>query len=182
MSELYFPSLSPEKNSGDGPTNTAELQGALCGILCLDSQANRLTWYKNLFSEIEPDEKEILDLTTLFDDTVQSLNSLDFDLQLDLPDDQAPLPSRISAMTDWCQGLIYGLGTSGLTDDTELSADAQEYIADVIKIGQISNDVLEDSNEEETNFEELVEYLRMGLFVLYSELQPVSQDEQITEH
>jgi len=182
MSELYFPSLSPEKNSGDGPANTAELQGALCGLLCLDSQANRLTWYKRLFSEIEPDEKEIIDLTTLFDQTVQSLNSLDFDLQLDLPDDQAPLPSRISAMADWCQGLVYGLGTSGLKDDTELSVDGQEYIADVIKISQISDDVLEDSNEEETNFEELVEYLRMGLFLLYSELQPLSPDEQITEH
>ena len=182
MSELYFPSLSPEKNSGDGPANTAELQGALCGLLCLNSQANRSTWYKSLFSEIEPDEKEIIDLTALFDQTVQSLNSLDFDLQLDLPDDQAPLPSRISAMADWCQGLIYGLGTSGLKDDTELSVDGQEYIADVIKISQISDDVLEDSNEEETNFEELVEYLRMGLFLLYSELQPLSPDEQITEH
>ena len=85
-------------------------------------------------------------------------------------------------MADWCQGLIYGLGTSGLKDDTELSVDGQEYIADVIKISQISDDVLEDSNEEETNFEELVEYLRMGLFILYSELQPLSPDEQITEH
>ena len=46
----------------------------------------------------------------------------------------------------------------------------------------MSDDVLEDSNEEETNFEELVEYLRMGLFVLYSELQPLDTSKDITEH
>lgn len=182
MSELYFPSLSPEKNTGDGPANAAELQGALCGLLCMDSQANRMDWYKSLYEDIAPDDQEILDLTALFDQTVQSLNSLDFDLQLALPEDNAPLPSRILAMSDWCQGLVYGLGSSGLTDDTELSADSQEYIADAIKISQISDEVLEDSNEEETNFEELVEYLRMGLFLIYSELQPINTAEQQTEH
>jgi len=182
MSELYFPSLSPENNTGDGPANAAELQGALCGLLCLDSQANRIDWYKSLYDDIAPDDQEILDLTALFDQTVQSLNSLDFDLQLTLPDDNAPLPSRILAMSDWCQGLVYGLGSSGLTDDNELSEDCQEYIADAVKISQISDEVLEDSNEEETNFEELVEYLRMGLFVLYNELQPVDPTTDQTEH
>jgi len=182
MSELYFPSLSPENNTGDGPANAAELQGALCGLLCLDSQANRIDWYKSLYDDIAPDNKEVLDLTALFDQTVQSLNSLDFDLQLTLPDDNAPLPSRILALSDWCQGLVYGLGSSGLTDDTEFSADCQEYIADVIKISQISDDIPEDTNEEETNFEELVEYLRMGLFLLYSELQPLDTTHNQTEH
>jgi uncharacterized protein YgfB (UPF0149 family) len=182
MSELYFPSLSPDKNTSDGPANSAELQGALCGLLCLNSQASRTTWYKNLFEDIEPSEQEILDLTALFDNTVQALNSLDFDLQLELPDDQAPLPSRILAMADWCQGLIYGLGASGLTDDTELSTESQEYIADVIKISQISDEITEDSDEEENNFEELVEYLRMGLFLLYGELQPIDDVENSTEH
>jgi uncharacterized protein YgfB (UPF0149 family) len=46
----------------------------------------------------------------------------------------------------------------------------------------MSNDVLEDSNEEETNFEELVEYLRMGLFLLYSELQPIDTSKDTIEH
>lgn len=182
MSQLYFPSLESNNSTGDGPASAAELQGALCGLLCLDSQANRITWYKSLFEDINPDEDEVLDLTALFDQTVQALNSLDFDLQLELPEDNAPISSRISALADWCQGLIFGLGTSGLTDDTELSGDCQEYIADVIKISQISKDDIEDSDEEDTNFEELVEYLRMGLFLLYGELQPVEPEDNTTEH
>jgi len=181
MSQLYFPSLEAGNANGDGPASAAELQGALCGLLCMDSQANRITWFKSLFEDIHPDEDEVLDLTALFDQTVQSLNSLDFDFQLELPDDNAPLSSRITAVSDWAQGLIYGLGISGLTDETELSGDCQEYIADAIKIGQISDSDLEENDDEDTNFEEIVEYLRMGLFLLYGELQPVDPEEN-TEH
>jgi len=181
MSELYFPSLSPKDSEGDGPSSTSELQGALCGLLCLNTQANRSSWYKSIFEDFHPDEDEILDLTALFDDTIQALNSLDFDLQLELPDDDAPIASRIYALTEWCQGLIFGLGASGLTDDTELSDDCKEYISDVIGISQISSEESDDS-EDEANFEELVEYLRMGLFLLFGELQPLESPNSQTEH
>jgi hypothetical protein len=181
MSELYFPSLTRNNTEGDGPTSTSELQGALCGLLCLNSAASRTDWYKNLFEDFNPDEDEKLDLTALFDDTIQSLNSLDFDFQLELPEDNAPLASRILAMINWCHGLIYGLGTSGLTDHTELSTDCKEYISDVINISQIDVDETDDSDTD-ANLEELVEYLRMGLFLLYGELQPVTPNEDQTEH
>jgi len=183
MSQLYFPSLEAGQENGDGPASTSELQGALCGLLCMDSQANRATWFKSLFDDVHPDEDELLDLMALFDQTMQALNSLDFDLQLDLPDDNAPISSRITAMSDWCQGLSYALGVSGLTENTELSGDCQEYIADVVKIGQISDSDLEDNDDEDTNFEELTEYLRMGLFLLYGELQPMKpEDNDQLEH
>ena len=182
MSELYFPSLSANNATGDGPINSSELQGALCGLLCLDSQANRATWYKSLYEDVHPDEDEQIDLTHLFDQTVQALNSLDFDLQLELPDDNAPIASRILALADWCQGLLFGLAASGLTDDTDISTDCKEYIADAINISQINSDDLDASDSNDMDFEELVEYLRMGLFLIYSELQPADNAPQATEH
>jgi hypothetical protein len=182
MSQLYFPSLSPDNQDGDGPTSLAELQGALCGLLCMDALADRKNWYTRLFEDFSPAEEEKQDLTHLFDDTIQSLNSLDFDFQMELPDDNAPIVSRLSAMADWCQGLVYGLGTSGMTNETELSDDCQEYVTDVIKISQVNFDNVEDTEEERANFEELVEYIRMGLFLLYGELQPVDPTEEATEH
>ena len=182
MSELYFPTTSPDESNDDGPSSAAELQGALCGLLCMDAEANRANWHKKIFVDYEPSEDDLLDLTILFDDTIQALNSLDFDLKLDLADDSASLPSRLASMTNWCQGLIFGLGVSGLTDETELSAESKEYIADVINISQIREADLDESEEDESNFEELVEYLRMGLFLLHGELQPVTQPDDITEH
>jgi len=182
MSELYFPSTSSDEFNDDDPNSAAELQGALCGLLCLDAQANRATWHKKIFADYDPSEEDLLDLTALFDDTMQGLNSLDFDLQLDLADDNAPLPSRLISMTNWCQGLIFGLGVSGLTNETELSAESQEYLADVINISQITATDLDENEDDEANFEELVEYLRMGLFLLHGELQPVEKPEDVTEH
>lgn len=183
MSQLYFPSLAPDKQTGDGPASVAELQGALCGLLCMDSMADRTTWYQSLFEDFNPGEEEKLDLTHLFDDTIQALNSLDFDFQMELPQDDAPLASRLAAMSDWCQGLIYGLGTSGMSNETDLSDDSHEFVTDVIKISQVSFDDIEDSEQEQKNFEELLEYLRMGLFLLYGELQPVDPtQENNTEH
>lgn len=182
MSQIYFPSLSPDNQTGDGPATLAELQGALCGLLCMNSMADRTNWYKKLFEDFNPGEDEKQDLINLFDDTIQALNSLDFDFQIELPDDSAPLTSKLSAMSDWCQGLIYGLGTSGMSNETELSDDCQEFVTDVIKISQVSFEGIEDSDEEEANFEELAEYLRMGLFLLYGEMQPVDPTQEDTEH
>ncbi len=183
MSQLYFPSLAPGKQTGDAPATLAELQGALCGLLCMDSVADRTNWYKQLFEDFSPSEEEKQDLTHLFDETMQSLNSLDFEFEMELPDDDAPLASRLSAMADWCQGLVYGLGISGMTNETDLSDDCREFVTDAIKISQVSFDEIQDSEEEKANFEELVEYLRMGLFLLYGELQPVDPtEEKNTEH
>lgn len=182
MSELYFPSLESTPEEGDTPNSTAELQGALCGLLCMNAQANRTSWYSSLYEDLTPGEDEIHDLTALFDETVQSLNSLDFDFNLMLPDDNAPLASKISAMSDWCHGLIYGLGVSGLTDDTELSDDCKEYITDVVQVSQINQDEIEETDEQDNNFEEIVEYLRMGLFLLFGELQPVEDSSNEIEH
>ena len=90
--------------------------------------ADRTNWYKKLFEDFQPGEEEQLDLVHLFDNTIQSLNSLDFDFQMELPADDAPLSSKLSAMADWCQGLVFGLGTSGMTNETDLSDDCQEFV------------------------------------------------------
>ncbi len=183
MSEYDLPMPFPSPDAtGGGPAGTTELQGALCGLLCVNPLANRMTWANNLFPELEIDEQEQLDLSALFDDTVQQLNSLDFDFQIDVPDDNAPLASRILALSDWCQGLVYGLGVSGLKQEADLSPDSREYLTDLIQISQVDAESLEQSDAEEGYFAELIEYLRMGLFLLYGELQPINPDDSAEQH
>jgi hypothetical protein len=69
-----------------------------------------------------------------------------------------------------------------MSNETELSDDSHEYINDVVSISQVNFDDIEETEEENNNFEELVEYLRMGLFLLYGELQPVDPTDHDTEH
>ncbi len=186
MSELYFPSLSTSNIGSDSQTSIAELQGALCGLLCLTSEADRMSWYNGLFEDFNPDENEARNLIALFDQTAQSLESPDLDLQLAIPNDNASLSSRLLALAHWCQGLIFGLGASGLTDDTPLSAETKEYINDIISISQIADDNLVNTEENENHFAELTEYIRMGLFLIYGELQAsvrhTNMGDGITRH
>ena len=54
---------------------------------------------------------------------------------------------------------------------------------DVVKISQINNLDLQDNNDEDTNFENIVEYLRIGLFLLYEELQSLSlKNNNLAKH
>ena len=186
MNQLYFPFFTNNeliKTVVQYPESSPALQSALCGLLCIDSQANRITWYKKLFKDLCPNQDEILKLTALFDQTIQELNSLDFNFNLELPNDDAPLSSRIIAISDWCKGLIFGLDKSQLIKDTKISQNCQEYMEDVVKISQINNLDLQDNNDEDTNFENIVEYLRIGLFLLYEELQPLSlKNNNLAKH
>ena len=168
MPKLPFP--SPSANNDFNATSIAELQGALCGLLCLNPKTNRDTWYKMLLEDLEPDDDDRLDLVTLFDQTLQSLESQDFDLQLALPDDDAPISHRLSALANWCQGLVFGLGVSGLSNNTQLSSDTNEYINDIIKISQINHDDVKNDKENENYLIELTQYVRIGLFLIYEEL------------
>ncbi|NQY51100.1 MAG: UPF0149 family protein [Piscirickettsiaceae bacterium] len=177
MNQLYFPfftNIEPIKDVDQYPGSAPALQSALCGLLCMDSQANRTTWYKGLFEDLCPNRDEIIKLTALFDQTVKELNSINFNFKLKLPNDDEPLSSRIIAISDWCKGLIFGLDISRLIKGTEISQNCQEYIKDIVQISQISNINVQDNNDTDTNLENIAEYLRIGLFLLYEELQPLS--------
>lgn len=177
MNKLYFPFFKDHetmKTLDEYPDGNPALQSALCGLLCINSQADRITWYKTLFKDFRPNKDEILRLTALFDKTVQELNGMNFNFKLVLPNDNAPLFSRIIAISDWCKGLILGLDIFRLIANTKIPQNCQEYIEDVVKISRISNLDFQNNNDEDTDFENIVEYLRIGLLLLYEELQPLN--------
>lgn len=177
MNKLYFPFFKDNetmKTLDEYPDGNPALQSALCGLLCINSQTDRITWYKTLFKDFNPKKDEIFKLTALFDKTAQELNNMNFNFKLALPNDNAPLFSRIIAISDWCKGLILGLDIFLLIENTKISQNCQEYIGDVVKISQISNSNFQDNNDEDTDFENIVEYLRIGFLLLYEELQPLN--------
>ena len=52
----------------------------------------------------------------------------------------------------------------------------------MLQISQIDDIELQTSDDDDNNYEELVEYLRMGLFLLYGELHPVAPEDIKIEH
>lgn len=152
----------------------SDLHGTLCGILC--ARQNQVTdaWIKELSPEMNAEERK--KLAALLELTQQQLDSPDLDLRLLLPADQQSLRKRTEALASWSRGFLHGLDIGGLAKETALDADAQEFLNDVAKIAKAEHYSSDDTHEDEAAYCELVEYLRMGLLLVYESLHPTTDD------
>jgi uncharacterized protein YgfB (UPF0149 family) len=120
--------------------------------------------------------------------SVEQMNDIEADFELMLPDDDEPLEMRIEALGAWCQGFVYGLAVGGIKEDTELPEDSKELITDILEIsraGYVADNEAElatdegNSEEDEVAFMEVSEYVRMGVLLIYEELQPLQSSQTV---
>ena len=148
-----------------------EGHGYLCGVLCTRAHYPPECWLEEMVPEEEKRvraDRQALDL--LFTDTRQALHSGSMNFELLLPDDDAPLPSRVSALSQWCQGFLYGFGTGQPAGLEALPADVSELLRDLTQIGRAIVEMEEGNEEEESAYAEIVEYVRMGVQLIYDEV------------
>ena len=155
----------------EADVTAAEFHGTLCAMLCTRPDVRLETWVSEIVVSEHPPEGDAWS-RALREEGERSLRALregDFDLELLLPDDDEPLRERSRALTDWCKGFLYGLGVAG-RDATEcLSEDAREVVADLAEFTRLDTDE-ESSESAEKAFAEIVEYLRVGVLLIYEEL------------
>ena len=143
----------------------SEAHGMLTGMLCVDRSIHCSRW----LSEVVDDETSVAAnhaLFDLFEETRSELEAENYALAILLPDDETSLNARSAALGDWCKGFLYGLGNAGI--NSELPGESVEILRDFVEISKIDSD-LEDDGDEEA-YMELSEYVRVGVFLLRSEL------------
>ena len=84
-----------------------------------------------------------------------------------LPTDDAPLADRAAALGQWCQGFLSGFGLN-CRDSSMLSTEATEVLQDLSAISQVQ-DALEESDDGESDYMEVMEYLRVAPLLLFTE-------------
>jgi hypothetical protein len=84
-----------------------------------------------------------------------------------LPTDDAPLADRAAALGQWCQGFLTGFGLN-CRGSSMLSTEAKEVLQDLAAISQVQ-DALEESEDGESDYMEVMEYLRVAPLLLFSE-------------
>jgi uncharacterized protein len=109
-------------------------------------------------------------LTALYEATVGSLRSTEMQFDLLLPDDTETLDERARALGLWCNGFLYGLGSNGAADPRQLSADVAEIVRDLGEISRAGVDGQDSEEANETAFAELVEFVRVGVQLIFEEL------------
>jgi hypothetical protein len=82
------------------------------------------------------------------------------------------LADRARALGAWCQGFMIGLQLGGITGSKKLPGDLPEVLRDIAEISKASTDDMENGEEEEASYAELVEYIRVGVMLFREEFQP----------
>lgn len=157
----------------------AEAHGTLAGALCSSRDYGLIEWLHEILPEDSPDEEALQSsvLQNVYDNLVRTLVGSDADFEPLLPDEDAPLAERAGALSLWCQGFLYGLGSGSAADPSKVSSEAGEIIRDFTEITHVGVDAGDDNEENEVAFAEVVEFVRVGVQLLFVEFAPARGQE-----
>ncbi|MFT5707856.1 MAG: hypothetical protein ACI9ES_002157 [Oceanospirillaceae bacterium] len=152
----------------------AELHGLVSGQLACGARLSNELWLQmaNDFLDIEKfsQESSQVGLVGLYQQSLEQLESLDMGLDLLLPDDDDyEVSQRVESLGLWVQGFLAGFGMQGRQTDKSLTVDAKEMLTDLGQIAQVASVDLEESEDSESDFFELAEYVRMGVVFMFTE-------------
>lgn len=158
----------------DANAGASEAHGILCGMLCAEQGADRAAWLAEVLGS-EASSANLLvreatqRLDRLLEETLGQLGDGMLGLRLLLPDDEQPLSKRVAALGAWCEGFLLGIARTQRGGVAELPAEVQELVADLVEITKVDAQELDDSQEDENSYAEVVEYVRMGVLLAFEQ-------------
>lgn len=187
---LGFEDLQALIESVQGSVSAAELHGMLTAELCVGMESNLSALVASCLQfagedlvAAAADEQE---LRAVAAQTLEGLQDPDMSFQMLLPDDDAALISRATALGEWCQGFMFGFAVAekkaglSLSDQDEIAEILQDFAA-ISKVdaelgGQQADDPDEpepredvDNGENEEDLMQLAEYVRVAALNVYAQ-------------
>jgi uncharacterized protein YgfB (UPF0149 family) len=162
----------------------SDLHGSLTGFLCAGGVASAADWLARL--QIDPGEQGAARdshplLERLFRECRVQLDDPELGFEPMLPDDEHPLSDRAEALVDWCRGFLGGLGLAGVNAERGLSADGAEILRDLGTIAATHFEY-DDAEEDESALAEVLEFIRVGVLLLHTELVAPPEARRRTLH
>lgn len=180
---VAFDAVEQALAAGGSAVHASEAHGCLVGALCARRVYLPAEWLEEILAD--PNGPGLLTevtgpLADLYAASGRELAGDEFDFRPLLPADHAPIRDRVEAMAEWCQGFLYGFGASGTALERSLSAEVQEFLADVAEMTRADASGPAVGEAEEEAYFELIEYLRMGVQLAYDELAGVRAGQPAT--
>ncbi len=150
--------------------DASEAHGTLAGALCASALYKLDDWLIEILPDGAPSGAAPAELREVYSSTARALASPQSEFELLLPDDEVAINDRTLALGQWCQGFLYGLGAGAIPDPAGVSPEASEIVRDLSAIAQVGVDVSEDEETNEAAFAEVVQFVRIGVQVLFVEL------------
>ncbi len=163
--------------------NAAEAHGLMAGLLSFTNtipEQNK-EWRNILLENLdckEPSKRQYEMLTSVGESVLQDFASQDFAFRMLLPTDDLPLSERVNALCFWCRGYLSGLGLVGVTEADLANEVVKELVQDLSHIAHVSIDT-DTAEDDEKNFMELVEYVRVAVQNIHLELNDIEQTRML---
>ena len=176
---MDYKSLDKIRISASITNNISEYHGIICSRLCFGIKE-----FNDLISKDSNTNNQIVSLqlkefntalTEIIDEQEKLFKSNALDFQPLLPDESEPIEVRAVALALWCEGFIdgYGMCIAELELDIKSIGDGgiSEIIEDFSQISTLSKTTVENGNEEELAYFEVVEFVKVGTQLVYEELK-----------
>ena len=150
--------------------DAAEAHGTLAGCLCGAGGYRFEDWLREILPEGRAEPAVAASLRALYAATADALLQPDMEFDLLLPEDGQSIDTRTAALARWCQGFLYGLGAGAIPDASELPGEVGEIVRDFAEITRAGVDAGQEEESNEGAYAELVEFVRVGVQLLFEEL------------
>ena len=160
-------------------SSPSSLQGELCGYLCAGYRFEPQQWLDQVIEFLhltsKPDQPTIIQFIALKVNTQTQLESHEFEFDLVLPSDEAPIEERLDALAQWCMGFLTAFALAdGHSKYDDLSDDAKGAFSDFEAISQASIVDGDETNGENDLFS-VQEHVKMGTLMIFMELNSKTQ-------
>lgn len=170
MAEAQYPEIERLLADSRALTDVPEAHGTLVGALCAAAGYRFEDWLREIYAEGKTVSDARDRLEAVFEDTRRALAVGQMQFDVLLPGDEVPIADRATALGQWCQGFLYGLGTNPIPDVDALPEEVSEIVRDLTSITQVAVDARETEEANEEAYTELVEFVRVGAQLLFDEL------------
>jgi uncharacterized protein YgfB (UPF0149 family) len=173
MKKLNYEELSIQLEDWAGISSSSEIHGLVSGLASVGHAADFglvETVVKRHIDESECPSQAQQGLQAMQETVLEQLDDTNFAFETLIPNDDEELFVRVQALAEWCQGFLVGFGTGVKANELEFSDEAQEVLRDLVEISKVDPDREETPEEEdEVALNELEEYVRTAVMMLYSE-------------
>jgi hypothetical protein len=172
---IAFDDVAQALTAGGATVHAAEAHGCLCGAFCARRVYLPAEWLEELLPDgPEPGTTSTLTtagpLKSLFDQSRAVLEAREMEFEPLLPPDDSSLDERVEALGAWAQGFLYGFGAAGPFKRGTLSTEVAEVLTDFAEVARAGAVGAESAEVEEGALAELVEFVRVGVQLIYDEL------------
>ncbi len=151
-------------------TDAAEAHGTLAGSLCTAPTYRFEDWLLEILPEGKAQTEHAAALRQVFAGTQDALTGEMLEFEPLLPEDEQPIQERTTALAQWCVGFLYGLGSNALPDASGLPGEVGEVVRDFTEISRVEVDGADSAESNESAYAELVEFVRVGVQLVFDEL------------